>query len=220
MSEDKSAVASAESVSEVEIRLPSTRKGSKVLSVDYQYTSSTLDVAIDDLDAYEAIRKSEVEDTLAYFEAVREPLTLQLREALRIMEGRAQDPYVGLRLPEHIGAVSLSDLESLVGKFSNAYMTYAEYLSAARAILSVREGLHERRRGRAAINEGSNEQERKALAGMRAEPEFLALTRVQMLNKWIETRYFAFKAMMEAAQQLLTTKSVEAARAKQIDTEA
>jgi hypothetical protein len=207
------------SVTETEVRLPKTRKGGSILTVEHQYVSQTLDVSIDDLNSYEAIRASEVEDTLAYFDSVRDPLTQQLKEAMLVMENRKQDPYVGLRLPEHVGAVSLSDLENLVGRMSNAYMTYAEYLSAARAILSVREGLYERRKGRAAINEGGNEQERKALAGMRAEPEFLSLVRVQMLNKWIETRYFAFKSMMEASQQLLTTKSVEAARAKQIDTE-
>jgi hypothetical protein len=37
-------------------------------------------------------------------------------------------------------------------------------------------------------------------------------TKVEMLTKYVETRYFAFKSMLEAAQQVMTTKSVEATR--------
>lgn len=190
-------------------------KGRGVLSVDHEYTSQYLDTQIDDIDTYEAVRRSEVEETLAYFDQVRHPLSAQLTDAILIMEGKKGDPYIGLRLPEHIGAASLTELQELVAKLSNAYMTYAEYLSAARAMLTMRENLYERRKSRASINEGGNEVERKGLASMRSEPEFLAKTKVEMLHRWVETRYFAFKSMMEAAQQVLTTKSVEASRAKQ-----
>jgi hypothetical protein len=65
----------------------------------------------------------------------------------------------------------------------------------------MRENLYERRKNRAAINEGTNDTERKALASMRSDPELM-----------IETRYFALKSLLEAVQQLLTTKSVEASR--------
>jgi len=183
-----------------------------VLTPQYEYVSASIDTAVDDLDTYESVRRQEVEETLAYFEQVRQPLSAALQQPLRIMEGRIADPYAGLRLPDNLSVVSLSDLQELAGKALNAYLTYGEWLSAARSLSALRSDLHDRRVKRASINEGSNDIERKALAAMRSEPEALMLSRVTIVKDWVETRYFMYQRMMDVLTQMLTTKSVEATR--------
>jgi hypothetical protein len=128
------------------------------------------------------------------------------------MEGKIVDPYVSLRIPENSSLVSLADLEDIAAKLANAYSTFGEYLSASRALLSMRESLFERRKNRGLVNEGSNESERKALASMRSEPEYMMFTKILMLNRFIETRYFTYQRMLDVVTQMLTTKSVEMTR--------
>jgi hypothetical protein len=162
------------------------RKAKKILEVKHEYTSEYLDKNISDIDSYEVIRAGEVADALEYFDQVKRPLSYQLHEAIQIMERRKEDPYGNLRLPEHIGTVSVSDLMNLLSNVSNAYMTYAEYMSASRAILTMRENLYERRKNRAAINEGTNDTERKALASMRSDPELMMVTKVQICTNGLK----------------------------------
>jgi hypothetical protein len=179
----------------------------------YEYVSPKLDSNIDNIDTLEAVRREEVEEALEYFDAIREPLTYQLQDVLGVMERRKANPYADLRLPESAHAVSIADLEDLIGRIANAYMTYGEYLSAVLPMLAMRENLYERRKARMmTTKEGGNEQERKGLASMRSEPEFLLKTKVEMLHRFVSTRYFTYKAMLDAAQQMLTTKSVERSR--------
>lgn len=191
---------------------PKAKRGNSVLDVEHLYTSRQLDREISDIDEYEAVRRQEVEEALAYFDSVRSPLTYQLVEAVQIMERKKADPYMNLRLPESSASVSITDLQDLLARVSNAFMTYGEYMSAVAPLLAMRENLFERRKIRALVNEGTNAEERKALSHLRSEPEFLMKTKVEMLHKFISTRYFAYKAMLEAVQQMLTTKSVDRAR--------
>ena len=184
----------------------------------YEFVSPMIDSAIQDLDSLEITRRSEVNDVIAYLDSITTPLSLQVRNAVYIMEGRITDPYATLRIPENISVVSLSDLQELVSKIANAYATYGEYMSAIKALVVVRENLYERRKNRAMINEGTNEQTRKGLSSMRSEPEFLLMTKVQVISKWVETRYFMFSKMLDVVSSMLTTKSVQQTRSdKEID---
>lgn len=182
------------------------------LTPTYEYVSESVDSSVEDLDTYESVRRQEVQDTLAYFEQVRLPLSSVLQTPLKIMEGKTPNPYSNLRLPDNISVVSLTDLQELAATALNAYLTYGEWLSAARSLVALRSDLYDRRVKRASLNEGSNDIERKALASMRSEPEFLMLTRVVVVKDWIETRYFMYQRMLDALTQMLTTKSVEASR--------
>jgi hypothetical protein len=190
-------------------------RGKSPLDVDYKYTSSVLDGAIGDLDTYEAHRAAVVDDQLSFIEEVVNPMEKRLEQTVFLwMKDPSKNPYAGakLKIPANLSTVSLAELQERQGILLNAYWMYTELRSVVSAVAQSRANLLERRKHHALVNEGTNEQERKGLSYLRADPEMLMYNKIMAAKEWVDPRYFSLGKMVDAINDAIKTKSIEVSR--------
>jgi hypothetical protein len=188
-------------------------------TIEHKYVSAILDSSVSDLGSYDELRSHEVDSQLAFLDSLTDPLEKIVERIYDWMRDPSKNPFAGIRMPNNLSQVSLQDLQNLLGDAMNAYAFFGEARSIVNALARTREILHERRKSQSLMNEGKNAEDRKALAYLRSDPEYLMLARTDMLKDWVEQRYFVFSKMVDSIQQLITTKSVEASREAKSNTE-
>ena len=191
-----------------------TRKRSVPEPVEHEYVSTTTDVGLtaEELSELNSVRGEVASMHVDFLNEMDANISGNISVAYTWMVDPSKNPFSGLRLPENLSQTTLDELVNLQAKIANAFIQFGELLSAIRAMNRVRLLMYDRRKSRAGINEGTNDSERKALAGLRAFPEESNLARSDVLLSWVETRYFMFQRLLDTVNQMVTTKSVEQTR--------
>lgn len=190
-------------------------KGQEPLQIESKYTLKALDESVGDLEEYEHHRAETVDDQLAFLEALLDPMESRLESTVfEWMRDPSKNPYRSsqMALPKNLSEISLQDLQDRLGTALNALYLYTEVRASVNAVAQSRSNLLERRKHHALVNEGRNEQERKGLSYLRADPEMMLYNRIQMAKEWVEPRYFTLGRMVDALTDAIKTKSVEASR--------
>lgn len=185
------------------------------LEIKSRYTLPALDAPVGDVEEYEQHRAAAVDEQLAFIEALLDPMEKRLESTIYAwMRDPSTNPYKSsvLRLPENLSTVSLQDLQDRLGTALNALYMYAEIRSVVGSVAQSRTTLFERRKHHALINEGTNEQERKGLSYLRADPEMMLYNKIMMAKEWIEPRYYSLGRVVDALTDAVRTKSIEAGR--------
>lgn len=177
----------------------------------YEYVSPVSDNGLTkvELEELQKERKLSVTQHLEFLNELDSEMSKLLTIAFNWMEKPSANPYSGIRLPGDSYSTTIDTLLKLQTKAYDAYSTYGEILSCARAIASVRKLLSDNRKARASINEGNTDVERKALASIRSFPEDILLAEIESLIVWAEARYYIAHTLIQTINQLITQKSIE-----------